>query len=231
MSDTYIENQRMIAADETVWNKLAAQGVASLEQLEFAMDLGGSCDTILERLTLGEIHSTSDQISDVTSWIALTAEEIEVRQKLIEQCKETQIGYISLIEELARLRSHRMTLEKMDLFMHRGSYLYDIPKTRAEQINKEGNKTVHYMESNLKQIFSALEPQIIPLTDTLLYSYDYGDGWCVRVTCTEGYYINDSCDHPNEQGYVLMIADDKKKLRRTGISSPAPLILRLQAIM
>ena len=58
--------------------------------------------------------------------------------------------------------------------------------------SKEGTKTVHYMESNLKQIFSALEPQITPLTDTLLYSYDYGDGWCVRVTCTEGYYINDS---------------------------------------
>lgn len=210
VSDTYIENQRMIAADETMWNKLAAQGVASLEQLEFAMDLGGPCDTILERLTLGEILSTSDQISDMTSWIALTAEEIEAKQKLIEQCKETQIGYLSLIEELARLRSHRMTLEKMDLFMHRGSYLYDIPKTRVEQIYKEGTKTVHYMESNLKQIFSALEPQITPLTDTLLYSYDYGDGWCVRVTCTEGYYINDSWDHPNEQGYVLMIADDKK---------------------
>ena len=210
VSDTYIENQRMIAADETMWNKLAAQGVASLEQLEFAMDLGGPCDTILERLTLGEVLCTTEQIPDRAAWIETTMEEIEAKQKLIDQYKEKQFGYLSLIEELGRLRSHRMTLEKMDLFMHRGSYLCDIPKTRAEQIYNEGTKTVHYMESNLKQIFSALEPQITPMTDTLLYSYDYGDGWCVRVSCTEGYYINDSWDHPNEQGYVLMIADDKE---------------------
>ena len=92
------------------------------------------------------------------------------------------------------------------------------------------------MESNLKQIFSALEPQITPLTDTLLYSYDYGDGWCVRVSCTEGYYINDSWDHLNEKGCVHEIADstmiaDDKKFQRIWISLLIQPMLRFQEIM
>jgi hypothetical protein len=60
---------------------------------------------------------------------------------------------------------------------------------------------------------SAFEPKILPLTDTLLYHYDFGDGWCVKITCLDGYYINDSWDYPNEDGVVLAIADESQAIK------------------
>ena len=41
VSDTYIENQRMIAADETMWQKILAKGCTTLDPIEFAVDMGG----------------------------------------------------------------------------------------------------------------------------------------------------------------------------------------------
>ena len=35
----------------------------------------------------------------------------------------------------------------------------------------------------------------------------------MKITCLDGYYINDFWDYPNENGVVLAIADDKKAVQ------------------
>ena len=210
VSDTYIENQRMIAADETMWQKILAKGCTTLDPIEFAVDMGGPCDTLVERLEVGNLLCMKDTLPNITEWQQSMTEEIKAKQKLIQTLQERKAYYLSLIENLGELRNHRMTLKQLELYMYRSSFLHDIPKPQTEQVYRDGIKKIHFMESDLKKIFSALEPQIAPLTNTLLYSYDYGDGWCVRITCTEGYYINDTWDHPDKNGFVVVPMDENR---------------------
>lgn len=53
--------------------------------------------------------------------------------------------------------------------------------------------------------------RVKPVTRKLMYNYDYGDGWEVRITCTDGYYINDRYDD-NPDGFVVAVLDDKKAI-------------------
>lgn len=210
VSDTYIENQRMIAADETMWQKILAKGCTTLDPIEFAVDMGGPCDTLVERLEIGNLLCTKDTLPNITEWQQSMTEEIKAKQKLIQTLQERKAHYLSLIENLGELRNHRMTLEQLELYMHRSSFFHDIPKPQTEQVYRDGIKKIHFMESDLKKTFSALEPQIAPFTNTLFYSYDFGDGWCIRITCTEGYYINDTWDHPDKNGFVSIYFDEEQ---------------------
>ncbi len=43
-----------------------------------------------------------------------------------------------------------------------------------------------------------------PITKTLIYQYDYGDGWEVRIDMVDMYYSDSEWDHPNKAGLVLV---------------------------
>ena len=52
------------------------------------------------------------------------------------------------------------------------------------------------------------DKSVLPVANTIVYSYDYGDGWEVKITCTDGFYINDRYDD-NPSGWVTGVLDDK----------------------
>ena len=45
-----------------------------------------------------------------------------------------------------------------------------------------------------------VELPTLPITDKLIYEYDYGDGWAVNITMTDCYYLKDSWDTMHEAG-------------------------------
>ena len=49
------------------------------------------------------------------------------------------------------------------------------------------------------------------MTNELQYFYDYGDGWEVRITCTDAFYSNDRYDD-NPGGFVVAQLDEKKAI-------------------
>ncbi len=53
--------------------------------------------------------------------------------------------------------------------------------------------------------------RVLPVTHELRYFYDYGDGWEVRITCADAFYMEDRFDD-NPDGYVVMPCDDKKAI-------------------
>lgn len=61
-----------------------------------------------------------------------------------------------------------------------------------------------------------------PLTKSLIYKYDYGDGWEVKIDLTDVYYSDAAWDHPNKSGWVLTPAtneqfyDDQTPLYKNG---------------
>lgn len=131
VSDTYIENQRMIAADETMWQKILAKGCTTLDPIEFAVDMGDPCDTLVERLEIGNLLCTKDTLPNITEWQQSMTEEIKAKQKLIQTLQERKAYYLSLIENLRELRNQRMTLEQLELYTHQSSFLHDVPKPQT----------------------------------------------------------------------------------------------------
>lgn len=61
-----------------------------------------------------------------------------------------------------------------------------------------------------------------PITKTLLYQYDYGDGWEVRIDIEDVFFGDSEWDHPNKAGYIVLAAtneqahDEQTPLYRNG---------------
>ena len=192
VGDTYIDNQMKVDEFETACQNNRAR-----------------FDTLDELIML---HPVYENIL-IEEWLEKVELEIQDKQKLIEQSKKLSSSYLELIDSLGELRQRRISQAEMESVIRAGVKVTDIPKTPAEQFYVDNKKEIDYLSSNCRRILSAFEPKISPLTDTLLYRYDYGDGWCVKITCVEGYYINDYMDFPNEQGLISIIADDKKAIQ------------------
>lgn len=52
-----------------------------------------------------------------------------------------------------------------------------------------------------------VEPMLMPFVREILYQYDFGDGWCVKVSCEEGYYYNDLFDIADDRFVVAKLND------------------------
>lgn len=52
-----------------------------------------------------------------------------------------------------------------------------------------------------------MEPSLIPFVHDMMYQYDFGDGWCVKITCKETYYYNDLYDIAENQYVVVKLND------------------------
>ena len=59
-------------------------------------------------------------------------------------------------------------------------------------------KVVRSFYTDLDEVpWSEDDKRVLPVSDGLVYFYDYGDGWEVKITCTDGFYVNDRYDDPN----------------------------------
>lgn len=75
-------------------------------------------------------------------------------------------------------------------------------------------KVVRNSYYNVDEIpWSEDDKRVLPVANCLEYYYDYGDGWEVKITCTDGYYIrgvsNDDSDDPviTDSSFI---SDDKE---------------------
>ena len=57
-----------------------------------------------------------------------------------------------------------------------------------------------------------MEPALIPFVHDIMYQYDFGDGWCVKITCEEAYYYNDLYDIAENQ-YVVAKLNDAEAIK------------------
>jgi len=76
-------------------------------------------------------------------------------------------------------------------------------------LTEEEKKVTENLEEMLYAIMADSTPKTLPFADELLYNYDYGDGWCVRITCTDAYTAND--DYDVSHGLSMIQREDGKK--------------------
>lgn len=60
------------------------------------------------------------------------------------------------------------------------------------------------------QKMNKLDASALPLTNELIYEYDYGDGWEVRIKLLDEYYSDDAWDHPDKSGFIIPAITDEQ---------------------
>ena len=71
------------------------------------------------------------------------------------------------------------------------------------------------LEDIYTELLPNYEPTVHPFTNTILYSYDYGDGWCVRVTCAR-VYKSPATEVSEMAEHILSISTKKADLYCSG---------------
>ena len=81
-------------------------------------------------------------------------------------------------------------------------YMYYITAVQKKDRSKQ------FMAHELENMRNTMEPELLPFVHEIMYQYDFGDGWCVKISCEEGYYYNDSFDLAENQ-FVLVKSNEE----------------------
>lgn len=75
---------------------------------------------------------------------------------------------------------------------------------------------------DIESFYRKTNPKVVPLSDRLIYSYDYGDGWQIEITCVDELESFDRWNKPSEDSWVLApttnesIAEEQQPIDRNG---------------
>ncbi len=142
---------------------------------------------LLERLPLIDlIYPETIELPD--SWI----------HRVPERCREA----------VGASRKTSNTLHKLQRAIICAADLY-------QQDEQSGWRVYEQAFDEYKRFVSQFDAKPIPVSDTLTYFYDYGDGWRVDITCEEVYYTKDVFDYPDENGFVIVPATKEHYLEST----------------
>lgn len=91
------------------------------------------------------------------------------------------------------LRKNILNIEKMVRY-GQGKQVRDFYKADPEEVVREQRESVRELEWSLDPYLSSGNAKVLPFIDELYYIYDYGDDWCVKITCEDAYTANANYD-------------------------------------
>ena len=130
----------------------------------------GSIGELLERLRLDEVLA-SDGMIPAKLILPITSAETEDKY---EHLLREHTALVQKCDEVDRARRKRGKLTK-----------------REKELLEEPDLHIRRWETEdaLDELFKETDGRVEPLTDTLYYAYDYGDGWEVAITCMDVYTV------------------------------------------
>lgn len=199
LGDTYLENQKQVRDLEKMRQSRARmQQASTLDELYRVVDIGGDGRDLVERGRLYELLCPACEAVDIDQWLSDIQTEIQSKQELLACNKRLKMDYLSLVRISPSLRDQRISQADMKWLLRQGAGLKELPLSPVEQFYSSRRGEAGSTEEACHRILSVFEPKLLPLTHSLLYHYDLGDGWCVKITCLEGYELRDQREHPEE---------------------------------
>lgn len=130
----------------------------------------GSIGELLERLRLDEVLATDGMIPAKLILPITSAETEDKYEHLLRE----HTALVQKCDEVDRARRKRGKLTK-----------------REKELLEEPDLHIRRWETEdaLDELFKETDGRVEPLTDTLYYAYDYGDGWEVAITCMDVYTV------------------------------------------
>lgn len=173
IADTYVDNQRRVREFRDARKNCKFLQATRLDHIEYFVDLRKEYNCLRESLCVHNVFLEPNTEWEYISWKEMQAAEID---KLASNDSELCQYFFQLKQARAEYAS--MWRTEGDDVKKTPAYKKTLQVHRKKLVNIE--KVCVEMNSNF-------EPKVFPFTNTLLYSYDYGDRWCVRITCDRIY--------------------------------------------
>lgn len=175
-------------------------GKATLSELRRGMGFDGDINTILTRLPIGEIFTLPKHVPNYKAWREsmndLVNSVVDMHDKNVEKD-------FAMYE-----RAIRKGQELMEKYCDEyGEFKDGVPYKLQEELTEELEKASEAVDLR-NMLLEAFNPMVHAFTDSLVYHYDYGDGWQVRVTCKNVYCAEEA---EGEEAPVFM-GDENKKI-------------------
>jgi len=157
-------------------------------------DLGSGVTHLLERLKLGDLLYAKGKGGKFEDPETCYEKSIDLLDEFyyyycdILDDEEELDDAIEILLELRRLR-----MEYFDLL---GRVRYSLNEGDGKARLKSEEKRIIELKFDIldlgfecSEIINEWCPDIVSLTDELIYTYDYGDDWTVRITCEDAYVL------------------------------------------
>ena len=182
---TFEEYQTALQSGQKATNQIKPLDSFTCDEASRCFDVG--MNELLERLPLIDlIYPKTIELPDAWS------------KGLPDLCRKAMKASCTAME----------TLHELQYALIRASDLY-------EKNEQTGWRAYEQAYKEYKRFVSQFDAKTIPVSDSLVYLYDYGDGWQVDITCEEVYYTKDVFDHPDEYGYVIVPITKERYLEST----------------
>ena len=171
------------------------------EQPENVESMGQRCKT-LEQLSIEEFNRTVD------TNLGELLERLTVSELLLQE------GMTASPDD--RKAIQKKTSAQWKMFEEKAESLLRIQRRIMDAIESiDKNEAQGYQKYNeamyaYDRFIADAETDVLPITDTLLYEYDYGDGWKVKITCKEIYPVEiGTKDTVMEDYWILPVTEEQ----------------------
>lgn len=179
----------------------------TLRDLDHTVMFEGDFNTVLERLRICDLLLPASETGDITQaeWLEKTMSAREEACSGIDKfmaSKKRKALLDESMEELKQWRRLKSSIEDAVYYGRRAEVEKQLG-TKAEDVIRDADEAIPAWEKDTFRILDAYNPVIYPFLNTLYYLYDFGDDWCIRITCEKRYKRMDEWDFPDKNGYVV----------------------------
>lgn len=189
--DTYYAAQREVADFQDCYPEFVPE--MALEEMDNRIIMEEDLNFLSERLTLSELLTANatktekERKAAYKIWLKqLDIKKKETDEKISGLSKRKRKDLDQSSDALKIWRMNRSRVEKNVYYGMADELEAQTGRSALEWLD-EADYLIPFFERQCKKLFTEYNPKLTPLFDTLHYEYDYGDGWCVKITVLNQY--------------------------------------------
>ncbi len=218
VTDTYFDTQNEIAEFRSRFIEFT--DAMTLEEMEDQVIMEEDLNYLSERLTLENLllkklpDGEKERERFYKKWIDRLDGEIQrLDDKLYDLEAERREALKIAAEQLKVWRYNRRRIDEM-IYFGSESQIRKMTGKSSKKWIEQADVAIPYFEKVCSPLFRDYNPKITPITDTLYYEYDYGDGWCVKISVLDRYDRKTNADLSNAGFFVVDIMTEKDALKK-----------------
>lgn len=179
----------------------------TLRDLNHTVIFEGDFNTLLERLRVCDLFISHSESRNLTmgEWREKAAAERMTAFSDVQAMfsdKRLKADLDESMQELKEWRRFKSGVESALQFGRRVELEKQLGK-KAEEVLRDANEAIPAWAEDAFAILDDYNPKIYPFLDTLYYLYDFGDDWCIKITCEKRFKRMDEWDFPDKNGYII----------------------------
>lgn len=215
--DTYFDTKREIYDFRSRFTQFTDD--MTLDELNDQIFMGEPLNYLSERLTLGQLlmkklpEGKKARADFYKSWIErLDSKIAAIDDKIGDLGRVKGKEMEDAVDSLKLWRTNRDRVEEW-LYFGKDSDIKAKTGQTGKQWLEQAARLIPVYEHICAPLFKDFTPKLIPITDTLYYEYDSGDGWCVKITVLDKYDRKTNADLSNSSWFVMDIMNAKDELK------------------